>query len=55
MMNLQRSTYYYKTERADEAALVQKMEAVILEWPSYGYRRVTKELKREVILSFVEI
>ena len=46
MMNLPRSTYYYKTERADEAALVQKIEAVILEWPSYGYRRVSKELKR---------
>lgn len=45
-MNLPRSTYYYETKQQDDAALVRQIEAVVLEWPSYGYRRVTKELGR---------
>lgn len=45
-MNLARSTYYYEAEKRDEAVLVQKIEAITLEWPKYGYRRVTKELAR---------
>lgn len=45
------SSYYYKPvdktakERADRT-LVKKIEETILEFPGYGYRRVTKHLKR---------
>lgn len=46
MIHLPRSTYYYETTRQDDAILLQQIEAIVLEWPSYGYRRVTKELRR---------
>lgn len=48
-MNLPRSSYYRSDRqhrgqaRAEFRAVV---EAVCLEWPSYGYRRVTQELRR---------
>ncbi len=47
-MNLPRSTYYHKSKsRPDgEKALIARIEAVIEEFPGYGYRRVTKELHR---------
>jgi len=47
-MNLPRSTYYHQTKsRPDGAkALIARIEAVIEEFPGYGYRRVTKELHR---------
>jgi putative transposase len=47
-MNLPRSTYYHKSKnRPDgEQALIARIEAVIEEFPGYGYRRVTKELHR---------
>ena len=47
-MNLPRSTYYHKSKsRPDgEKALIARIEAVIEEFPGYGYRRVTRELHR---------
>ena len=47
-MNLPRSTYYHQSKsRPDgEKALIARIEAVIEEFPGYGYRRVTKELHR---------
>jgi transposase InsO family protein len=45
-MNMTRSTYYYEANKPDETQVVQKIEAIVLEWPKYGYRRVTKEMKR---------
>ena len=52
-MKLARSSYYYqsKVNSADrkqaEAELRSKIEAICLEFPGYGYRRVTKALQRE--------
>jgi len=46
------STYYYRPvdktakQRADQE-LVKEIERVILEFPGYGYRRVTEHLRRE--------
>ena len=52
-MSLARSTYYRHTDpgrhsarQAEEAALRATIEDVVAEWPAYGYRRVTHELKR---------
>jgi len=47
-MELSRLTYYYKPKKKpSDQALVARMEELYLEFPRYGYRRVTKQLKRE--------
>ena len=49
-MNLARSTYYYSPRgrrRADEGALTARIEAICEEFPRYGYRRVTAQLRHE--------
>src|SRR5947199_5424695 len=46
-MGLARSTYYDDPESQpiDEAQLIERIKAVCAEWPAYGYRRVTAELR----------
>ena len=52
-MNLARSSFYYKpkgesTERLKaEADVRDRMEAICVEFPRYGYRRVAKQLQYE--------
>jgi putative transposase len=52
-MNLARSSYYYqsKTEIAEQlqtqADLRDEIESICLEFPGYGYRRVTKQLQHD--------
>src|SRR5438552_14851031 len=48
-MGLARSTYYDEPELQpiSEARLVEQIKAVCAEWPAYGYRRVTAELRGE--------
>ncbi len=52
-MKLARSLFYYRPkakslERMEaEADLRDRIEAICLEFPRYGYRRVTRQLKRE--------
>ena len=47
-MNLPRRTYYYKPKkRSSEQALLARIEQICLDFPRYGYRRVTKQLNRE--------
>ena len=52
-MNIARSTFYRrrKTRNPDrmksEADLIDRIETICLEFPRYGYRRVTEQLKRE--------
>lgn len=49
-MNLPRSTYYYRakeplvTQQKADADLLDVIETITVEWPKYGYRRVTEEL-----------
>ena len=47
-MELPRRTYYYKRKHtpADEA-LIDRIADICLEFPRYGYRRVTEQLHRE--------
>jgi len=52
-MNIARSTFYHKgkakspDQMETEANLKDRIEAICLEFPHYGYRRVTRQLKRE--------
>jgi putative transposase len=52
-MNIARSTFYRrrKTRNPDrmksEADLIDRLETICLEFPRYGYRRVTEQLKRD--------
>ncbi len=43
-----RSSYYHlATEQPDEVELKVAIKAVAAEWPTYGYRRVTAQLRRQ--------
>jgi putative transposase len=52
-MELARSSFYYNAKSKDtecmkaEADLRDRIEAICLEFPRYGYRRVTHQLKHE--------
>ncbi len=53
MLNIPRSTFYYKAKDPDknkeiqEADIKDHIERIICEFPGYGSRRVTEQLKRE--------
>jgi transposase InsO family protein len=55
-MNLPRSSFYYSpketssAEQGHEKALKGRIETLCLEFPRYGYRRVTAQLHREGLL-----
>lgn len=42
-----RSSYYYQAKEPEETELKAAIEAVAAEWPTYGYRRVTEQLRRQ--------
>ena len=42
-----RSSYYYQPTLQDETEVKSAIEEVVIEWPTYGYRRVTKQLRRK--------
>ena len=47
-MNLARRTYYYKPkEKPSDTVLIERMEQICLDFPRYGYRRMTEQLRRE--------
>jgi len=46
LMDLPRSTYYYQSQKADESQLVSDMKQVVGQYPTYGSRRVTHQLRR---------
>ena len=50
-MNIARSTFYCKTRDSErmktEADLRDRVETICLEFPRYGYRRVTAQLQRD--------
>lgn len=51
MLNLSRSSYYYKTTGEErlkqEADLRDRIEQIVCEFSGYGYRRVARQLRRE--------
>lgn len=46
LVGLARSTYYYRAHRADDNQLGKDVEAVAQQFPKYGTRRVTHQLRR---------
>ena len=47
-MNLCQRTYYYKPkQKPSDTVLIERMEQICLDFPKYGYRRVTAQLNRE--------
>ena len=55
-MNLSRSTFYRKPKAGNHdgmksaADLIDRIETICLEFPRYGYRRVTEQLKRDRLI-----
>jgi putative transposase len=46
LAELPRSTYYYRSQKADESQLVADVEAVAGQFPKYGTRRIRSQLRR---------
>jgi len=46
-LDLARSSYYYRCLSEDEPALAEALLRLAEEWPTYGYRRLTAQLRRE--------
>jgi len=47
ILELARSSYYYQpTVSPDEAHLREEIKKTSAEWPRYGYRRITAQLRR---------
>ena len=47
-MGISRSTYYYKPKgRPSDMDLAEAIEEIALDFPSYGYRRITAQLHRQ--------
>jgi len=44
------SSYYDRPQERDERRLVAAIEAILMKWPFYGYRRLRAQLQREGIL-----
>ena len=42
-----RSSYYYRPHGSEEEGLQSAIEQVALEWPTYGSRRITAQLRRQ--------
>ena len=52
-MNIARSTFYYRRKAAPlgkDADVIDKIEEICLEFPGYGYRRVTKQLQNDLLV-----
>jgi transposase InsO family protein len=47
ILDLAPSTYYYSPQGGDDLSLLSWIEDVLLRFPTYGYRRVTEQLRRE--------
>lgn len=47
LLDCARSSYYRRADPPDEMDLEQAIESVIAEWPTYGTRRVTAQLRRQ--------
>ena len=46
LLELSQSTYYYKAVQVDESALENAMEEIAGQFPTYGTRRMAKQLQR---------
>lgn len=49
-MSLARSTYYYEPHPVNHTELLARIDKIATEFPRYGYRRVTRQLRRDKVL-----
>jgi putative transposase len=47
VLDVARSTYYRRRVQTDEQEVRQAIETVAAEYPTYGYRRITHQLRRQ--------
>lgn len=47
VLDCARSSYYYQATAADDSNLKEAVRLVAGQWPTYGYRRLTKQLARD--------
>jgi len=48
LLGCPRSTFYYEpVVKVEEAQVIEAIEDILMHWPFYGYRRVTRQLQRE--------
>lgn len=48
VLNCPRSSYYVRSQPKElDVELVERIEAILMRWPFYGYRRVLAQLKRD--------
>ncbi|MGB9879536.1 MAG: IS3 family transposase, partial [Anaerolineae bacterium] len=47
MVGLPRSSFYYQPQGSADEELKAAIEEVIATWPTYGYRRVTAQIRRD--------
>lgn len=47
VLGLPRSSYYYQAREKVDQAVRAAIEEVALQWPTYGYRRIAQQLRRE--------
>jgi putative transposase len=47
VLDVPRSSYYYQPHPRDDSALKVALQRVAEEWPTYGYRRLTVQVRRE--------
>ena len=46
LLKLPRSSYYYQPVQTDESELEEKIEEIAVQFPTYGTRRITHQLRR---------
>ena len=47
VLDFPRSSYYYQPSPRDDEALKAALQGVAAEWPTYGYRRLTVQVRRD--------
>ena len=47
LLDLPRSSFYYQVEQSDESDCKDAIQEIAGQWPRYGYRRVTVQLRRD--------
>jgi hypothetical protein len=47
LLDCAKSSYYHQAEPPDDTKLRAAIDTVSAEWPTYGYRRITAQLRRQ--------
>ena len=51
VLGYSRSSYYYQADGRDDEELCEAIQRVAAEWPTYGYRRITAQLRRDKVMA----